>query len=167
MLIRQPSKRGNKRTCPSGTDFEIYEPSPFDRKWFSHKFHGPGLRYEVGLSIVTGDIVWVNGGVPCGEWPDLRLARDSYTDMVDPGEKTVADEGYSDDNYFIHHKKIMSRHETVNRRLKQFGVLSQRFRHDRRLHPPCFHAVANMTQLMIAHGEKLYDLDDELINFVC
>ena len=47
-----------------GTDFEmIYEPSRFDRKWFSHKFHGPGLRYEVGLSIFTGE---VNGGVSCG-----------------------------------------------------------------------------------------------------
>ena len=81
--------------------------------------------------------------------------------MVDPNEMTVADEGYNDGNYFIHDRRIMSRHETVNRRLKQFGVLSQRFRHDRHLHPPCFHAVANLTQLMIANGEKLYELSDE------
>ena len=25
-----------------GTDFNIQEPSPFDPKWFSHKFEGPG-----------------------------------------------------------------------------------------------------------------------------
>ena len=84
-----------------------------------------------------------------------------YTSVVDPNEMTVADEGYNDGNYFIHDRRIMSRHETVNRRLKQFGVLSQRFRHDRHLHPPCFHAVANLTQLMIANGEKLYELSDE------
>ena len=32
-----------------GTDCEINEPSPFDRKWFSHKLRGAGLRYEIGI----------------------------------------------------------------------------------------------------------------------
>ena len=32
-----------------GTDFRIQEPTPFDPKWFSHKFKGPGLRYEIGV----------------------------------------------------------------------------------------------------------------------
>ena len=31
-----------------GTDFEIFEPEPFVS--FSHKFKGPGLRYEIDLS---------------------------------------------------------------------------------------------------------------------
>lgn len=147
-----------------GTDFQIFEPSKFDRKWFSHKFLGPGVRYEVGLNIITGDIVWINGGVPCGEWPDLRLARDSYTSMVNLNEMTVADEGYNDRNFFIYNKEIMARHETVNRRLKQFGVLHQKFRHQRHLHPQCLHAVANLTQLMIANGERLYSLDISIRN---
>ena len=81
----------------------------------SHKFNGPSIRYEVGLSIILGNIVWVNGGVPGWEWPDLRLARDSYTSVVDPNEMTVADEGYNDGNYIIHDRRIMSRHETGNR----------------------------------------------------
>ena len=34
------------------------------------------------------------------------------------------------------------RHETVNRRLKVFGVLDERFRHDLSLHSQCFRAVA-------------------------
>ena len=113
---------------------------------------------------MTGDIVWVNGGMPCGEWPDLRLARDSYTSMVLPNGMTVADDGYNDRNYFIHNKKIMARHETVNRRLKQFSVLNQVFRHQRHLHPQCVHAVANITQVMIANGERLYYLDDTILN---
>ena len=83
--------------------------------------------------------------------------------MVRPNEMTVADEGYNDQNYFIHDKRIMARHETVNRRMKQFGVLSQKFRHDRGLHPQCFHAVANLTQLMIANGERLFEIDDEML----
>ena len=59
-----------------GTNFRIYEPSPFSPKWFSHKFHGPGLRYEVGIAIRTGWIVWINGPYPPGDWPDVRIARD-------------------------------------------------------------------------------------------
>ena len=33
-------------------------------------------KLVVGLCIGTGHIVWANGGFPCGEWPDLKLARD-------------------------------------------------------------------------------------------
>ncbi len=53
------------------------EPTEFDSKWQSHKFNGPGLRYEIGICIRTGDVVWAHGGMPCGEWPDLRLARNA------------------------------------------------------------------------------------------
>ncbi|RLN99712.1 hypothetical protein DYB28_001948 [Aphanomyces astaci] len=120
-------------------DFRIHEQIPFDRKWYSHKFHGPGLRYEVGIWIRTGNIVWVNGGPRCGEWPGLRLARDSYISMVRRGELTLAEKEYSDPNYFIYpcsqlqnprcHKDIMARHETINKRTKLFGALSREFRH--------------------------------------
>ena len=61
-----------------GVDFRIMEPSPFSPKWFSHKFRGPGIRYELAICIRTGDIVWTYGGFPCGEWPDLKLARDLF-----------------------------------------------------------------------------------------
>ena len=70
----------------------IQEPSPWSAKWFSHKFNGPGLRYEVGLSINNGDIVWVHGGVPCGDFSDLKLARSLYTSMISVGELTLADD---------------------------------------------------------------------------
>ncbi|RQM30009.1 hypothetical protein B5M09_012453 [Aphanomyces astaci] len=74
--------------------FRIHEQIPFDRKWYSHKFHGPGLRYEVGIWIRMGNIVWVNGGPRCGEWPGVRLARDSYISMVRRGELTLAEKEY-------------------------------------------------------------------------
>jgi hypothetical protein len=49
----------------------------------------------------------------------------------------------------------MTRHETVNRRLKQFYCINLRFRHSLHLHPRFFHAVVNLTQLMIEIGEPL------------
>ena len=62
-----------------GTDFEIQEPWPYhrlhSRMWFSHKFKGPGLRYEVGLSILGGEIVWIGGPYACGLWPDLKIFK--------------------------------------------------------------------------------------------
>jgi hypothetical protein len=76
------------------------EPTEFDPKWFSHKFRGPGVRYEIGLCIATGNIVWAHGGYPCG-WPDLRLARDAFIDRLEIYEKALADKGYRDNNFFV------------------------------------------------------------------
>lgn len=51
-----------------------------------------------------------------------------------------------------------SRHETMNRRLKQFGVLVQTFRHDLQKHVYCFHAIANIVQLDIMNGNDLFSV---------
>lgn len=78
----------------------------------------------------------------------------------------MADKGYREPRYFILpnetnktiHKRIMSRHETVNKRLKQFLILKQPFRHDLKKHPMVFKAVANLVQLMIENGEPLFSV---------
>lgn len=122
------------------------------------------VRYEVGICIRTGNIVWAHGGVPCGEWPDLRLARNALIEALRPGERVIADRGYNDHNYFDTPnvyggqlmKQILARHETVNGRLKQFCCLKYKFRHALPLHPRFFHAVLNLTQLMLENGEPLY-----------
>ena len=77
------------------TDCPIEEPAPFDAKWFSHKLHHAGVKYEIGLNIRTGNIVWVFGGVPCGEYSDLKLARGKYVHQLTFGEKTIADDTYN------------------------------------------------------------------------
>lgn len=72
-----------------GTDFRIMEPSEFNPKWYSHKFNGPGLRYEIGICIRIGNIVWANGGYPCGGWPDIKIFRDALGYALHPGEVTM------------------------------------------------------------------------------
>ena len=56
------------------TDFRIGEPFPYARKaskvWYLFKFEGAALRYEVGLNIMAGDIVWINGPFLPGSWTD-------------------------------------------------------------------------------------------------
>ena len=51
-----------------------------------------------------------------------------------------------------------ARHETVNRRFKQFGCLSNTYRHKLQKHGAMFHAIANITQLAIMDNEPLFQV---------
>jgi hypothetical protein len=129
------------------------------------------VRYEIGLSIQAGWIVWVNGPFACGEWPDLRIARESLIFSLDDGEMYCADGGYQDgrqysetptgmNNYDQWMKSIArSRHETVNSRFKRFGILKDCFRHNKSQHGLVFMAIANITQLGITTDEPLFSVD--------
>ena len=151
-----------------GTDCLIFEPTPFDTKWFSHKHNGPGLRYEIGICIVSEHIVWVSGPHKCGV-PDLVIAREGILYILEDGEKIIADGGYRGEPNIWHkgHCRrtaklegvVRARHENANGRLKNFGVLNQRFRHDLSLHGYCFHACANLVQLTLLHESPLFQFE--------
>lgn len=145
-----------------GTDFRIQEPKPFSKKWFSHKFKAAGIRYEIGLSIGNADVVWASGGFPCGDWSDLKIAKDLFLHYA-RNEVTLADKGYRFRPYFKMasnrlEKRVMSRHETLNGRLKEFKILDYRFRHPLKKHPKVFHTCINLIQISINCGEKLFEL---------
>ena len=142
---------------------------PFSTEWYLHKFKGAGLRYEVGVCIQSGDIVWFNGPFPCGESPNLKIFRSTMKGKLPLGEMVEADPGYRDkptkvctpnDYVSLTDKKAKQRartwHETVNRRLKQFGCLKQMLWHDQSKHTVVFAAVAVRTQLSIESGEGLF-----------
>ena len=127
------------------------------------------MRNEVGLNIQNGWIVWIHGPFPCGEWPDLRILRDSIIHHLDIDELLLADGGYAGDNgnytntptgrnnlTELRKNKVRARHETCNRRLKQWAVLKQTFRHRLEKHGLCFRAVANITQASLENGEPLF-----------
>ena len=157
------------------TDFRIQEPTIFWKGWYSHKFKGPGLRYEVAVSLKTGYIVWVNGPFACGVWPDIKIFRSSLKTFLDPFERVEADDGYlgeepvtckcpgglisrrSDAEARELRQRIRSRHETINARLKNFGVLKQLFRHPTMNHGIYFRAVVVLTQLLLENGEPRFD----------
>lgn len=87
------------------------------------------------------------------------------------GEKVEADLGYRGEDLKINTPNdfgndeleemkadVRHRHETVNRRLKIFGVLAKRYRNETRDHSRCFRAVAVIVQLNIENGAPLYDV---------
>ena len=145
------------------------------RSFKTHKFKQAGLRYEIALCILTGDIVWVMGPFPCGDWPDINVFRYALKHQLGPSERVEADDGYIGEDpiktkvpkSIVHDQKplflkmrtfVRRRHETVNKRMKQFKVLSTVFRHNIELHGDCFRAVAVLTQLEIDHGARLFDV---------
>ena len=162
-----------------GTDFRINEPTPFWPGWKSFKFNGPGVRYEVAVCIRSGDLVWINGPFPCGQWPDLKIFREALIYELRDGENVEADKGYQGEpdyikapnsNIFLNaigkRQKALARtrHETINKRFKQFHCLSRTFRHRLSTHGAVFRAVAVMTQISIESGEPLFGVayDDRM-----
>ena len=66
-----------------GTDVPIPERGP---DWYSYKFRGSGLRYEVALGIKTGDICWMSGPHQPGKLNDLEIFHKSLRSWLDPFE---------------------------------------------------------------------------------
>ncbi len=130
-----------------GTDFRTCKTMPFDRKWFLHKFKGPGLCYKVGICIQTGWIVWIHGPFPPGCWPDIKIAWQSIHNELDPSEMYVANGGYHDKKGGFSEtpnglnnedqrmkQRARARHENVNRLFKNFTILERRYRHRKICH---------------------------------
>jgi len=145
------------------TDFKINHPTiriyDFERiqNYYSYKINHSGLRYEVGVCIQTGHIVWTAG--PCK--PIKIFLHALYYNLMS-GEKVEADKGcrgYPDKIEtpdFISHQtsemremksNVRLRHEMVNGRLKNWGALKQTWRHHHTHHGLAFRCIVIMVQL--------------------
>lgn len=126
----------------------------------------------MAICIQTGEIVWVNGPFPAGAYPNINIFRRGLKQLLlRSKEKAQADAGYRGepaviilpndfDKQLIKKLKndLRARHETVNRRLKQFGALGQVYRHDYEFHQSVFEACAVLTQIGIVSGEPPYQV---------
>lgn len=153
-----------------GIDCQIEEPIPFSRKWYSHKFSGPGVRYELGVSINTGDIVSLHGPFPCGAYPDISIFRLGLKRMLGPGEKVIADRGYRGDTktctpldsrnqqHSIAMGRARARHETINGRLKKWNCIKNVYRHHLDKHYLIFTSIAIIEQISISNGRAPFQI---------
>ena len=142
----------------------------------SHKFKAPAVRYEVAVSIKKGDIVWLHGPFDPEKWPDINIFRNALIYYLDENERVETDDGYwgEDPHHcktpkktFVSKEKARmagitrQRHETVNRRFKQWKCMVERFRHGAVKHSWCFRSVAIFTQLAIEDGEPAFQVEYE------
>jgi hypothetical protein len=175
-----------------GIDCPVLEPYPFDGKWYSHKFNGPAVKYELGVCINTGHICWMKGPFRGGKG-DSTIFKEGLSTILPLGEGVEVDSGYQGNlrsklplmanNSRERREKsvVRGRHENVNGRLKTFNVLDCHFRHlnpginvvgnDERTkkmlekHKLCFFSVAVITQLKFEAGEKIYDVAYDVIYY--
>ena len=164
-----------------GTDFQIKQQvGILGKKFHSFKFKKSGLRYEVCICILTGDIVWVHGPFEPGMYNDIMIFRSSLLSHLAANERVEADDGYVGESpqhikcpkSFSNPEETLSmqgivrnRQETVNKRFKQWGILKQVYRHDIPDHGDVFRAIAVITQIAINNSEPLFsvDYDDNMV----
>ena len=127
--------------------------------WYSHKINESGLRYEVAITIRKARILSFIGPWPAGSYPEITIFRSGIKKNLMEDEFCIAKDGYNDTRCIhppgeschrntVYHR-IRARHETINKRLKHFSVLKQRFQHSIPFHRACFHAIANTTCIML------------------
>ena len=160
-----------------GTDCPVFEPRPLSKAMYSHKLNRPCLKYEVGVCLKTGNIVWTSGPF-VGSKNDGAIFREGLSKLLYDEEAVEVDGGYGGDKKMkppmmgmdSKERKMKSiaraQHEAVNGRLKQFNVLTCHFRHTTKpnrdgmmkKHGMCFNAVAVITQLKLTSGvESIFE----------
>ena len=159
-----------------GTNFQIPQKG-FAKKgdtFASHKYVGKSaLRYKPGVDILAGNLVWIQGPYPAGKYTDIKIFNKVLRNFLEPGERVEADEGYrghpdkikcpgNDVNPTENQSmqgRVRAHHETLNGRLKTWGILSQVFCHHITTHGDVFRACAVVTQLNIENGEPLFEVE--------
>jgi hypothetical protein len=82
----------------NGTDFRVPQKGTATKgsAFVSHKYAGKSvLRYKLGVSILGGDLVWIQGPHPVGKYTDIKIFNKVLHHFLDPGERVEADEGYT------------------------------------------------------------------------
>lgn len=132
-------------------------------EYYSGKKKKHTIKYEVRVTLSTGRIVWMTGGLP-GSVHDITMARNSgILNQLLPGELILADKEYIGEDYFVTPFKNPSTNEewtwnhfihttrviveNIYSRIKAFGCLKQQWRHELTLHPIVFSVICNIVNI--------------------
>lgn len=161
-----------------GVHFTINEPKhptmSKNPKYYSHKNRCAGLNYEIGIAVHEQKVVWLPPGGRAGR-NDMAIynqaggLKEKLQSMA-PGKKAICDQGYkgeagrtcatasSRDSLALRtfKSRMRARHETFNGRIKNFKILSGRFRHRLGKHRPAFEACCIIVQYQMDNGFPLF-----------
>ena len=144
-----------------------------NKKMFDRKNGKAGLTYEIALHLWESRVVWFNGPYPPNDGGDRAIfVYKGLNDKIPDGKKAVADKIYKglakialhnslDDEETRQFKaRARSRQESINARLKSFGVLKQRFRHRGGLpkHKTFASAVMTLVCVSLEDGAPLFSV---------
>ena len=77
-----------------GTDFRIPQKGAATKgkAFASHNYAGKSaLRYELGVDILAGNLVWIQGPYPAGKFTDIVIFNKVLQNFLEPGERVEAD----------------------------------------------------------------------------
>ncbi len=75
-----------------GTDFRIPQKGIATKgnAFASHKSAGKSaLRYELGVDILAGNLVWIQGPYPAGKYTDIKIFNKVLRNFLEPGERVA------------------------------------------------------------------------------
>lgn len=142
-----------------------------DPKLFSHKFHGPGLAYELALDLWSNQLVWVIGPFKAGS-SDKQIFKLELKKKIPAGKKLVTDGGYASktmpecatpnandpEPLRVFKARAKMRQESFHSRVKKFDCLNEPFRHSAARHKTCFMAACVIAQYDIELCTPLLDV---------
>ena len=80
-----------------GTDFRIQQKGKAKEgnAFGSLKYVGKSaLRYKLGVDILAGSLVWIQGPYPAGKYNYITLINKVLHHFLEPGERVEVDKGY-------------------------------------------------------------------------
>ncbi len=128
-----------------GTDFLVPQKGTATKgnAFASHKYAGKSaLRYKLGVSILGGNLMWIQGPYPAGKFTDIKKFNKVLHHFLDLGEQVEANKGYLGHPDKIKHPqnvgnpvekwamqgRVRVHHEMLNGGLKNWGILAQVYR---------------------------------------
>ena len=140
-------------------------------KYYSHKFNGPALGYELALDIFENKLVWLNGPFPAGKG-DYAVFKKHLRKKIPAGKKAVTDHGYrkkgdtkiappnshDPEELRTFKARCRMRQEHFNSRVKCFDCMKNDFRHSMDRHGDCFVAVCVICVYEMELVSPLFDV---------
>jgi len=108
-----------------------------------------------------------------GDVNDNMIFQEGLAHELGPGERVETDKGYRDSAPFLTRvpggmeeperrgmtARVRMRHETCNKRLKNWNILASPYRHNIVNHQVYFGAIACLTNLAFECGEPLFNVE--------
>lgn len=140
---------------------------------FAFKFNGPGLGYELALSLFSSDLVWLKGPYPPGAISERAHYENDLHQKIPDGKKAISDGGFGkagdtklstsnphDERDLRKFKgRAKARQEAFHSRLKRFESIScGTFRHGMDCHRICFEAICVICQYEMELVSPMFDV---------
>jgi hypothetical protein len=142
-----------------------------DPSIYSSKFNAAGLSYQLGLSIRSPNLIHVAGPFDASTHDANIFRQSGVLDLMPTGKLGLGDSHYSGMHEVIRTKnpndckelatfksRALARHETFNKRIKDFGCLHQTYRHDLAKHKMLFEACCVVTQYQMDTDSPIFDV---------